>query len=354
MSTSLPRRLTAAGLALATMVGLTACSSDSPADNDGSAEQSTEQAAEQSAPEDAAFPRTIDTLDGAGNPTEVEIPEQPERIVSGAVSLTGALLSLDAPVVASSGGNPKAPMFDDETGFGLAWNDLAEEKGVEATYTIGSADAEAILAQEPDLVVLSSVGADAGGEIYDQLKDVVPVQVVDYSDQSWQETTREVAEAAGLEEGADEVIANYEESVSQAKGTLDIEGPVNLIALSQEGGVNFFTEESAQGQVLTELGIELAVPSDDLVGTTEQGGGRGDIKAVSVENVPLALDGETVFVMDIDPGTPADEQVRTNPALAETPAVANDRVERLDGQFFRLDAIAAQALVDHLVETYGA
>lgn len=353
MSTSLTRRLMAVGLALATAAGLAACSADSSNDKADSADPSASQETAASESQDAAFPRTIETLDGAGNPTEVEIPAKPERIVSGSVSLTGALLSLDAPVVASSGGNPKAPMFDDETGFGLAWNDLADKKGVESIYTIGSANAEAILAQKPDLVVLSNVGADAGGEIYDQLKDVVPVQVVDYSDQSWKETTEEVAKATGLEEKAEEIIEAYDKSVADAKGKLDIEQPVNLISLSKEGAVNFFTEESAQGQVLTELGIDLATPADDLVGKSEQGKNRGDIKAVNAENVPLALDGKTVFVMDIDPGKPADEQVRENPALAEVPAVANGKVERLDGKFFRLDAIAAQALVDYLVETFG-
>ncbi|KQB83984.1 Fe2+-enterobactin ABC transporter substrate-binding protein [Corynebacterium lowii] len=346
MTFSLSRRVTATLATAAVALSLVACSN--------SDEESQDSSANASSSSDSSFPRTVDTQDKDKNATEITIEERPERIVSASVSLTGALLALDAPVVASGGGNPNAPMFADETGFGLAWDDLAKEKDVESIFTIGSVNAEAILAQDPDLVVMSNVGADTGAEIYDQLKDVVPVQVIDYSDQSWEETTREVAEAAGLEDKADEVIADYEDSVKEAKDKIKVDGPVNLIALSQEGAVNFFTEESAQGQIFKDLGIEIAVPGDDLVGDSAQGSSRGDVKAVSAENVPLALDGNSVFVLNIDPGTPADEQVRTNPQLAEVTAVAEDRVYGLDGEFFRIDAIAAQDLVKYLSENYSS
>lgn len=347
MTFSVTRRVAAAAAALALSVSLVACSNSSE-DSDNSAAKDT-----QSSASDSSYPRTIETQDKDKHPTEITIEERPQRIVSASVSLTGALLAIDAPVVGSGGGNSKAPMFADETGFGLSWDKLAQEKNVESLFTIGSANAEAILAQNPDLVVMSNVGADTGAEIYDQLKDVVPVQVIDYSGQSWEETTREVAKAAGLEEKAEEVISEYEDSVKKAKEKIKVEGPVNVIALAPEGAVNFFTEESAQGRIFTDLGIELAVPGDDLVGDSAQGSARSDVKAVSAENVPLALDGKSVFVLNIDPGTPADEQVRTNEQLAEAPAVAEDRVFGLDGEFFRIDAIAAQDLVEYLQENFS-
>lgn len=348
MTISLRRRVaaTVAGLALAT--SLAACSSSSEESESASA-----QGSESSSSDSAAFPRTIETQDKDKKPTEITIEERPQRIVSASVSLTGALLALDAPVVGSGGGNPKAPMFADETGFGLAWDELAKDKGVESLFTIGSASAEAILAQDPDLVVMSNVGADSGAEIYDQLKDVVPVQVIDYSDQSWEETMGEVAEAAGLEDKADQVISEYKEAVDEAKGEIKMDGPVNVIALAPEGAVNFFTEESAQGRIFTDLGIELAVPGEDLVGSSEQGSGRSDVKAVNAENVPLALEGNTVFVLNIDPGAPADQRVRENEQLAETTAVSEDRVYGLDGEFFRIDPIAAKDLVEHLRENFS-
>lgn len=350
MTISLRRRVAAAVTGLALAAGLAACS-NSAEESATSAPGSQTNASGSS--DSAAFPRTVETQDKDKKSTEITIEKQPQRIVSASVSLTGALLALDAPVVGSGGGNPKAPMFADETGFGLSWDELAKDKGVESLFTIGSASAEAILAQDPDLVVMSNVGADTGAEIYDQLKDVVPVQVIDYSDQSWEETMNEVAEATGLEDKAEEVISEYEEAVSEAKDEIEIDGPVNLIALAPEGAVNFFTEESAQGRIFTDLGIELAVPGEDLVGNSEQGSARSDVKAVNAENVPLALDGNAVFVLNIDPGTPADQQVRDNEQLAETTAVSEDRVYGLDGEFFRIDPIAAKDLVEYLKENFS-
>ncbi|MBC3185628.1 Fe2+-enterobactin ABC transporter substrate-binding protein [Corynebacterium sp. zg-331] len=345
MTFSLTRRVTAVAAGLALAVSLAACSSE---DTDSSSAQGSE-----SSSSDSAFPRTVETQDKDKHPTEITIEQRPQRIVSASVSLTGALLALDAPVVGSGGGNPKAPMFADDTGFGLSWDKLAEEKKVEPLFTIGSANAEAILAQNPDLVVMSNVGADNGVEIYDQLKDVVPVQVIDYTGQSWEATTREVAKAAGLEEKADKVIEDYEKSVAKAKDKITIDGPVNVIALSKEGAVNFFTKESPQGKIFTDLGIELSVPGDDLVGSSEQGSARSDVKAVNAENVPLALDGKTVFVLNIDSDGDADHKVRDNEQLAQTTAVSEDRVYGLDGEFFRIDAIAAQDLVKHLLEDFS-
>ncbi|SES24911.1 Fe2+-enterobactin ABC transporter substrate-binding protein [Corynebacterium cystitidis] len=357
------RTLATISCAVVATTGLVACSSES-ADTGGQNADSTStsvadntdtnsaETAEDSA--ESTFPLTLETLDKDGQPTEITIPEQPERVVSASVTLTGALLAIDAPVVASGGGNPNTPMFADGTGFGLAWNDIAEERGVEPIFTIGSADAEAILEQEPDLVVMSNVGADSGAEIYDQLKDIVPVQVIDYSDQSWQETTQEVAKATGLEQEAEKVISDYEDAVKKAKGNLDIAEPVNLVTFNKDNGMNFFTSESAQGQVFADLGIELSTPAPDLVAQTQQGSNRGDINPVNAENLPLALDGETVFALSFDTAKPADEQLKSNPALAEIPAVVNDNVVNLDARFFRIDAFTAQALVEFLVEISGA
>lgn len=340
------RRILVLSATAALSLGLVACSDN--AENTGNAENSE---AASSSTADSAFPRTIKTQDKDRQDTDLTIESQPKKIVSASVTLTGALLSLDAPVVASAGGNPDAPMFADGTGFGLAWDEVAQQKGIDSIYTIGSASAEAVLAQDPDLVVMSNVGNDSGAEIYDQLKDIVPVQVIDYSDQSWQDTTREVAEAAGLEDKADEVIGDYDAAVEKVKGNLDIEQPVNIVSPTKDG-MNFFTEESAQGQIFSDLGIEVATPDQDLVGTSAQGSKRGDVKAVNTENLPLALDGKSTFVLNLG-GKPADEKVRKDPQLADTESVRNNHVYPLDGEFFRIDAFSAKDLVDHLQEEFG-
>lgn len=167
------RACAAAGASLVALAGLVACS-----DTADTASGTTESATESTASTEADFPRTIPTVDGAGADTEVTIDEQPQRIVSASVSLTGALLALDAPVVATGGGQGASPVFSDEEGFAVQWEDVARERGVESMYQ-NAPSAEAILAQNPDLVVMSSVGGDKATDVYAQIAEVVPVIVID-------------------------------------------------------------------------------------------------------------------------------------------------------------------------------
>lgn len=342
----------ASAVVLTTLVG---CSdaADTASDQASEASSAVESAAESATSDEAAFPRTVSTVDGAGAETEVIIEEQPQRIVSASVSLTGGLLALDAPVVATGGGQGASPVFSDEEGFAVQWEDVARERGVESMYQ-NEPSAEAILAQNPDLVVMSNVGADKATDVYAQIAEVVPVIVIDYSKQSWEDVTTQLGEATGREDRAEEVITDFNDKVSAASEKITLPPqPVNIVSLTSDGGMNFFTEESAQGNLFRELGFELGVPPEELVGATAQGRARSDIKGVTAENIAPAMTGETVFVLNLDPGIPADEQVRTKPDLQNNPAVASDRVIALGPEAFRLDYYSATDLVEYLEGLYG-
>src|SRR5690606_29645295 len=70
----------------------------------------------------AGWPRSFGNADGS----VTEIPAQPQRILSTSVTITGTLLAVDAPVVASgSAGNGT---------FFAQWAELAEERGVENAW----------------------------------------------------------------------------------------------------------------------------------------------------------------------------------------------------------------------------
>lgn len=342
------RALAATAAALVAVAGLSACSnSEEPA----ASSESTTAAASTEAADEAAFPRTIETVDGTGAETEVTIEAEPENIVSASVSLTGSLLALEAPVVGTGSGTAGAPMYPGEEGFGAQWEDAAVEQGVESLYEL-EPNAEAILAQEPDLVVMSNVGQDNATAVYDQLSAVVPVVVIDYSDQSWQDVTTYLGEVTGREDKAEELIADYETKVAEAAEQITLpEQPVNIVTVAAEGAMNFFTEESAQGQLFTDLGFEIGEVSEDLVGETAQGGNRGDITGINAENVPVALNGASVFVLNTKPDQ--DQVVRDTASLAENTAVAEDRVYGLPAWAFRLDYFSATDLVDYLTEQFA-
>lgn len=71
------------------------------------------------------------------------------RIVSTSVTLTGSLLAIDAPVVASGATTPNNRVADSR---GLRqWSEVAKARKLARLY-IGEPSAEAVAAQMPDLI----------------------------------------------------------------------------------------------------------------------------------------------------------------------------------------------------------
>ncbi|BCL41889.1 hypothetical protein OIPHN260_13910 [Enterobacter roggenkampii] len=84
------------------------------------------------------------------------LESKPTRIVSTSVTLTGSLLAIDAPVVASGATTPNNRVADGQ-GFLRQWGDMAKQRKVARLY-IGEPSAEAVAAQMPDLILISATG----------------------------------------------------------------------------------------------------------------------------------------------------------------------------------------------------
>ena len=110
-------RPTAAVLAAVVALALAGCSNSSGSDTGTEGTQKTSGATE-------GWPRTVDH---GGRSTE--ITAKPTRIVSTSPSLTGTLLAIGAPVVASAATTPSG-MTDDQ-GFFSQWSGVAADRGVE-------------------------------------------------------------------------------------------------------------------------------------------------------------------------------------------------------------------------------
>ncbi|MDQ6155697.1 Fe2+-enterobactin ABC transporter substrate-binding protein, partial [Pseudomonas aeruginosa] len=124
------------------------------------------------------------TLAAAGEP-------KPARIVSTTPSVTGILLAMDAPLVASAATTPSR--LTDAKGFFSQWAKVADQRGVEVLYRNLRFDIEAVIAQDPDLLVASATGADSAAPYRAELEaQGVPTLVVDYSKHSWQELATEL------------------------------------------------------------------------------------------------------------------------------------------------------------------
>jgi len=337
-STTLRRRPVGTRFAVALgalAIGLTtaACSSD-----DESADAATPTAAES-----GEWPRTVETATGPAT-----LDAQPRRIVSTSVTLTGSLLSLDAPLI-GTGAQPKSTVTDDQ-GLFTQWADVAAERDVEVLYQ-GPPNVEKITTAAPDLIVVSTSGADSAAQQVETLSQIAPTLLFDYSDKSWQDLTTQLAAAVGKEDRAEELLAEFDAKVDDAKQSIaraleDGAAPVNILTYNSPEDSRIFTAESAQGRLATRLGLTVADLPSEIAGTGAAAG-RSDIVAVNMENLPRALTGPTTFVINAQ--QPGADKLKADPTLAAVPSVQRGAVFALDYDSFRLDYYSANNVVDRIV-----
>lgn len=98
------------------------------------------------------------------------------------MTLTGSLLAIDAPVVASGATTPNNRVADSR-GFLRQWSEVAKARKLARLY-IGEPSAEAVAAQMPDLITVSATGGDSALPLYDQLKTIAPTLVINYDDKA--------------------------------------------------------------------------------------------------------------------------------------------------------------------------
>ncbi len=293
---------------------------------------------------DGAWPRTITHESG-----ETALDAQPLRIVSTSPSITGSLLAIDAPLVAS-GAASVTPLTDDQ-GFFTQWAEVASERDVAVAYPNLTLDIDAIDAFEPDLIIGSANGGDATSDAYDQLAEIAPTVLLDYSDITWQELTTELGEITGLEAEAKERIAEYDTWVAEQAKLIELpEQPATALVYMGPEGSWAFTADSPQAQLLSSLGFSYQPVAAEFRADGQSGRG---VDVLSSENAASGLaSAATIFTVAMGGGDPVAD-FTADPLLANQQAVANDRVFTLGSQSFRLDYYSAKLTVDLLVDTFS-
>ncbi|ESN53423.1 Fe2+-enterobactin ABC transporter substrate-binding protein [Enterobacter sp. MGH 16] len=273
------------------------------------------------------------------------LEHKPTRIVSTSVTLTGSLLAIDAPVVASGATTPNNRVADGQ-GFLRQWGDMAKQRKVARLY-IGEPSAEAVAAQMPDLILISATGGDSALALYDQLSAIAPTLIINYDDKSWQALLTQLGEITGHEKQAAERIAAFDKQLAQVKQQMTLPPqPVNAIVYTAAAhSANLWTTESAQGKLLHQLGFTLANLPAGLQTSTSQGK-RHDIIQLGGENLATGLNGEGLFVFAGDEKDVA--AIYANPLLAHLPSVKNKRVWALGTETFRLDYYSAMLVLQRL------
>ncbi|MDF3608160.1 Fe2+-enterobactin ABC transporter substrate-binding protein [Paracoccus sp. DMF-8] len=293
--------------------------------------------------QDDGWPRTI-----AHEAGEIVIEKQPQRIVSISPSLTGILLAIDTPVAATASA-VTGPLTDDK-GFFDQWAGVADQRGVQVLYNNLNFDMESLIVQDADLVVASSVGGDTVLPYLAELQaQDVPVIVLDYSTHGWEDLARTLGTATGHESDAARVVTDFAAQAADARPRLNHPaGHISIVSYNFAGTYGISKPTSAQARVMAALGFDTIAIPDDLATEVSR---SADFDFISYENLPAAIRGETVFLLN---GT--DETVSTflaDPMLANLPAVQSGQVYPLGLTSFRVDYYSGLQIIETVRQYLG-
>lgn len=329
-----PLRLLAATAVVASiaLVGTACAASDTGAD-DGTA--------------DETGTRTVTTDYG-----DVEVPTDPQKIVVLNYALAGYLYNLDQPVTATIPEDADAT----EGEFSPLWGDAPEEDGtVFLPWSVDGFDLEAILAQEPDLIVGGGIGFPLfqAEEVYDDLSDIAPTVLVGAELDTWQEQFSFLAEDVfDQAEEYEGFVAAYEERVAEVKAAITPPtAPAAYVAYTGDGTAFALVESVGLPKELAQVGIEPAPIFAD--GDFEVYGGGGDMFELSAEQAGQTLTQPTLFIMGFNGDTMDAATLAENPVYAALPAFQNDSVYDLPYWSLRGDYDEALATLDHIEELFG-
>lgn len=282
--------------------------------------------------------RSFDNADGS----VTAIAQPPQRILSTSVAITGTLLAIDAPVVASAS-TAKNQFF-------AQWAGVAKQRGVENVWAAGSIDLETAYAVQPDLIVVATSGNDSAMAQLAELQKIAPAIVLNYGDQTWQDLALQLGRATGREAVAAERIAAFDQHVAQARERMRVpQGKTNIISFNGPGmGNPIATHESPHGRLLGALGFDIEEP--DPSWQTNTAGARKDFIWAPYENLSR-LSAQTTFLLNVD-----DDGTRgfsADPVLGNLPSVRAAQVYGLGRNSFRIDYYSASAIVDELAAKFA-
>lgn len=222
---------------------------------------------------------TVTSLNARKEATELEVPYDPQRIVTLDMAALDILdnLGLADRVVGSA-----------DTSLDYLQSYM-EDKTVKKAGTIKEADLEAVMASEPDVIFI-------GGRLsasYDALSEIAPVVYLAVDTElgvveSVRKNTMEIASMFGLEERAEEKLAGFEERLEALK--IASEGKTAVVGMCTSGSFNMLGNDGRCSLIGREAGFENV--SDGEVTSTH---GNESSFELLVQKNP-----DYIFVLDRD------------------------------------------------------
>lgn len=284
------------------------------------------------------WPRDITNADGS----ITRISQPPERILSTSVTITGTLLAIDAPVIATASA-VNGQLF-------AQWRHKAEAQQLEVLWPAGSVDLEAAYMVAPDLIIVSWAGADSARDQVEALKQIAPVVMLDYGGQTWQSLALELGEAIGIPQQAQQRIDEFDRYVANVRASIQPpEGLTNIISYNGPGTTNpIATPHGVHSQLLTALGFNIEAPDP----AWHTGAYRlKDFVRTEYENI-TRLNAETTFLLKRNQQQLA--PFLNDPVLANLPSVKNRQVYGLGENSFRIDYFSAREIVQGIAHHFQA
>jgi iron complex transport system substrate-binding protein len=266
-----------------------------------------------------------------------EVPEDPERVVVLTNEGTEALLALGVTPVGAANSWNGDPW----------WDHIAEAMGdAMPVGTESAVNLELVAALEPDLIIGN---AQRHEEIYPQLSTIAPTVLSQELRGDWKINFRLYAEALGLEERGEEVIAGYETAVEELSAALGpaLEEEVSVIRFLP-GQIRIYQLDSFSGVLLQDVGFqrpEIQNVEDFAIFTGK-------------ESTP-DMDGDRIFHFTYDTGDGEGdalaEDVLSDPLWQSLSAVEAGRVHAVSDAIWNTagGVLAARLMLQDIARIYG-
>ncbi|OMF67993.1 iron-siderophore ABC transporter substrate-binding protein [Paenibacillus sp. FSL R5-0766] len=289
------------GLMLALILVLTACGAATGTDSGKqSAATPAETPANAETQTDGAFPVTIKGMKG-----DITLNEKPKRIAILDVKFLDQMLAIGEKPAGSviAGGNTDFPEYLGD-----------QPNGVEVLGTRDEPNLEAIVALDPDLIIMT----DFQEKQYESVSKIAPTLVLDFYE-DWRDTLATVAKITDKQDEAEKVRTAYEEKIAGLKTKLSEklgDETVAIIRPRKEGIRVHGIEHRIGGIMYNDLGLKMPAMVQEI---NEDGSVE-----ISMEKVP-EIGADRYFVLSDELFAAEAEAMVNNPVWQSLDAVKNNR-----------------------------
>ncbi|MGO3325387.1 ABC transporter substrate-binding protein [Gordonia sp. (in: high G+C Gram-positive bacteria)] len=289
--------------------------------------------------------RVVPTING-----DVTIPAEPERVVVLNYALAGYLYDLDVPVVAVT-----TESTDEKGAFAKQWADHAEEEGtVLLPWSADGFDMEAILEQDPDLIVAGGIGFPFkhATTAYDELTKIAPTVIVGDDLTEWQSQYEFIADKVfGKPKVFHDAVATYDARIDEVKNNIAVpDGDSVFLSMLPDGRAYVLIEDRGLPKEFAKVGFRPAPLF--ATGRYEPYTTDGDSFELSTEQIGQILTQPTLFAAGFNADVTSIAQMRKQPIWAALPAFQKNQAYDLPYWTQRSDFNESMETLDIIEDTF--